>query len=246
MLVEGETAIVTGCWRVKGFEISKKFLQKGAITAGYDLNQKNTDIVKEELQDYVKFERFKCDVSSFRKTREFVVSTASSSGKQIVDILVSNARMGTYTKFIDIETKVWLRVLGLNLTGVFNMCKVVILLMIENSSEVILNISPTNGILTEGMLSPCDISKAGFVLFTNSLTLELGKYGIRVVLISPEFILTEIKQDGKLSEEIIQNYNNNTLIGGYWKAEGISKAFVLLNSKEASFISGSKLVVDGG
>ena len=246
MRLEGKTAIVTGCGRGIGFEISKKFLLEGATVAGCDINQKNMDIVKNELQVHGKFETFKCDVSNFSEVSAFVDSAVSFFGKHRVDILVNNAGIGTFMKFVDIGPELWQRTLDVNLTGAFNMCKAVVPIMIENGSGVILNMSSTNGLLAEEGLSHYNASKAGIVLLTKSLALELGKHGIRAVSICPGFILTEIQREAKLPEEMIQNYINKIPIGRYGKAEDVANAFVFLASNDASFITGSELVVDGG
>ena len=126
------------------------------------------------------------------------------------------------------------------------MCKAVAPIMIENSYGVILNMSSTNGLLAEEGLLHYNVSKAGIVLLTKSLALELGKCGIRAVSVCPGFILTEIQKEAKLPEEMVQNYVNKIPIGRYGKAEDVASAYVFLASDEASFITGCELIVDGG
>ena len=246
MRLKGKTAIVTGCGRGIGFEIAEKFLREGATVAGCDVNQKNIGKAREELQRLGKFEIFKCDVSDSGEVEAFVDSALSFFGKRRADILVNNAGIGTFKKFIDLDAKLWQRTMDVNLTGAFNMCKAVVPIMIENSSGVILNMSSTNGLLAEEGLLHYNASKAGIILLTKSLALELGSSGIRAVSVCPGFILTDIQKEAKLPEDMIRNYVNKIPLGRYCEAGDFAGAYVFLASDEASFITGCELVVDGG
>jgi len=126
------------------------------------------------------------------------------------------------------------------------MCKAVVPIMKENRNGVIINMSSTNGILGEEGLIHYNASKAGIILLTKTLTIELGKFGIRSVSVCPGFILTEIQKEGGVPKEVIDNYIKKIPAGRVGKPEDVANVFAFLASDEASFITGSEVVVDGG
>lgn len=246
MRLSGRNVIVTGCARGIGFEICKKFLIEGAVVAGCDVNQQNLKKARLELQRLGKFEGFGCDVSNFSEVERFVNEAIAFFSERRVDVLVNNAGIGTYKKFLELDVGLWQKTIDVNLTGAFNMSKVIAPIMIENNKGVILSMSSTNGLLAEEGLLHYNTSKAGIILLTKSLALELGKFGIRAVSVCPGFIYTELLKEAKLPRDMVENYVNKIPLGRYGKTDDVANAYVFLASDEASFISGCELIVDGG
>jgi 3-oxoacyl-[acyl-carrier protein] reductase len=100
-------------------------------------------------------------------------------------------------------------------------------------------------VATKG-LAHYNASKAGGVLLTKTMAIELAPYNIRVNSVCPGFILTELQLESGMSEETIQDYTSLIPLNRYGRVEEVANAFAFLASEEASFITGTELVVDGG
>jgi 3-oxoacyl-[acyl-carrier protein] reductase len=246
MNLKGKNAIVTGCGRGIGFEIAKKFLEDGCKVFGCDLDKARVVNAKEKLHGIGDIEMVNCDISSPESVEHFIKAAVEYFGERRIDILANNAGIAPFSMFEDITIDTWRRTLDVNLTGTFNMCKAVTPIMKENHYGVIVNMASTNGILGEEGLIHYNASKAGIILLTKTLAIELGKYGIRSVSICPGFILTELQKEGGVPEEVIKNYIKKIPAGRVGTPRDVANAFAFAASDEASFITGSEIVVDGG
>ena len=246
MRLKGKNAIVTGCGRGIGFEIAKKFLEEGCRVFGCDVDIKRIENAKERLGRDGEIEIVKCDISDENSVKNFIEQGISFFGERRIDILANNAGIAPFALFEDLTLDTWRKTIDVNLTGTFNMCKAVTPIMKENRTGVIINMSSTNGILGEEGLIHYNASKAGIILLTKTLTIELGKFGIRAVSVCPGFILTEIQKEGGVPMEVIDDYVKKIPAGRVGKPEDVANVFTFLASDEASFISGSEDVVDGG
>ncbi|MEM0271876.1 MAG: SDR family NAD(P)-dependent oxidoreductase [Thermoprotei archaeon] len=246
MRLEGKNAIVTGCARGIGYSIARKFIEEGARVFGCDINEERISAANRSLDQNKNFLVVRCDVSKPDEVERFIAQACEFFGSDRIDVLVNNAGIAIFRRIEELTYDVWAKTIDVNLTGVFNMCKAVIPLMKKNRKGVIINMSSTNGILAEEGLAHYNASKAGIILLTKTLALELGKYGIRAVSVCPGFILTDIQKEGGLPDEMIQNYVKKIPLGRLGKPDDVASAFVFLASDEASFITGTELVVDGG
>lgn len=244
-MLSGKNAIITGIARGIGFEIGKKFLLEGATVAGCDINQEKIPIARNELRKYGKIEIFECDVSQSSEVNRFVESSIRFFGTRKIDVLINDAGIASFHRFEDISEETWKRTLDVNLTGSFNMCKAVVPIMKENKKGVIVNMSSTNGFLAEAGMAHYNASKAGIILLTKTLALELGRYGIRAVSVCPGFIVTDLVRE-QIPEKVMLEYTKDIPLGRVGNPEDVANAFAFLASDDASYISGTELVVDGG
>jgi 3-oxoacyl-[acyl-carrier protein] reductase len=246
MNLSGKNVIVTGCGRGIGFEIAKKFLEEGSKVFGCDIERNRMEKASNSLIKFGEFKMIDCDISSQKNVEQLVKDAINFFGERRIDVLANNAGIAPFSMFEDVTIDTWKKTLDINLTGTFNMCKAVTPIMKENNKGVILNMASTNGILGEEGLIHYNASKAGIILLTKTLALELGKYGIRAVSICPGFILTELQKEGGLPEEVIANYSKKIPLGRVGNPREVANAFAFAASDEASFITGSEIVVDGG
>ena len=246
MNLKGKNAIVTGCGRGIGFEIAKKFLEDGCRVFGCDIEKSRIENAGNLLRKFGDFEMIYCDISDHESVDHFIKAAVDYFGERRIDILANNAGIAPFSMFEDLTLGTWKRTLDVNLTGTFNMCKAVTPIMKEKHHGVIVNMASTNGILGEEGLIHYNASKAGIILLTKTLAIELGKYGIRSVSICPGFILTELQKEGGVPEEVIKNYIKKIPTGRVGTPRDVANAFAFAASDEASFITGSEIVVDGG
>src|SRR5215216_6540241 len=147
---------------------------------------------------------------------------------------------------VDVASRRDVETLAINLTGVFLCSQVVAAEMKNQGSGAIVNMGSTNGILGEEGLAHYNASKAGVILLTKTMAIELAPHNVRVNSVCPGFILTELQLESGMSEETIQDYTSLIPLNRYGRVEEVASAFAFLASDEASFITGTELVVDGG
>ena len=245
MHLTGKKAIVTGSSRGIGFEIAKTLLEEGAIVAGCGTSENTISKAREALKAIGKSEMFVCNVPDPNSVKEFVEKAITFFGERKIDILVNNAGIAITKEFVDLDIELWEKTMGINLTGIFNISKVVVPLMISEKSGVIINIASTNGLRGEEGLLHYNVSKGGVVSFTKTLALELAKFNIRVVSVCPGLIATDILKSA-YTQEALRAYLTKIPLGRLGTPRDVANACVFLASDDAAFITGSELVVDGG
>ncbi|NTZ17386.1 SDR family oxidoreductase [Paenibacillus sp. JMULE4] len=242
--LQNKTAIVTGAGRGIGKAIAKKFLQEGAQVVICDLGETRLHNAAKELSEYGTVHRITVDVTKREQVLELVKFTKTTFGS--IDILANNAGIARFEPFLDITDQNWQDTLNVNLTGVFLCSQLVAHEMKQQHAGVIVNMASTNGILGEKGLAHYNATKAGVILLGKSMAIELAPFNIRVNSVCPGFILTELALEGGMSKEEVQNYTSKIPLNRYGKVEDVANAFAFLASEEASFITGTELVVDGG
>ena len=135
-------------------------------------------------------------------------------------------------------------VICVNLKGVFNCTQAVAPHMINQGSGVILNASSIVGLDGNFGQTNYVATKAGVVGMTKVWARELGRYGIRVNVVAPGFIATEMVQ--AMPEKILAGMKGRTPLNRLGQPEDVANAYLFLASEQASFISGAVLRVDGG
>jgi 3-oxoacyl-[acyl-carrier protein] reductase len=242
--LQGKAAIVTGAGRGIGKAIARKFLQEGAEVLICDLDPGRVEDARGELAALGAVHGEVADVTSREEVEELVGRARREFGR--IDVLVNNAGVALYERFLEITDKDWNDTLAVNLTGVFLCSQVVAREMKERGSGAIVNMASTNGILGEPGLAPYNASKAGVVLLSKTMAIELAPHNIRVNSVCPGFILTDLALEGGMSEEEVRDYTSKIPLNRYGRVEEVANAFAFLASDEASFITGTELVVDGG
>ena len=244
MRLEGKSAIVTGAGRGIGKAIAAKFLQEGAAVFVCDVDRDRLEDAQAELEAYGTVHGLAADVTVREEVEDLVRRARGALGG--IDVLANNAGIARYEPFLEITDKNWNDTLAVNLTGVLLCSQVVAREMLEQGSGAIVNMASTNGILGEPLLAHYNASKAGVVLLSKTMAIELAPHNVRVNSVCPGFILTDLAQEGGMSEDVIREYTAKIPLGRCGRVEEVANAFAFLASDEASFITGAELVVDGG
>jgi NAD(P)-dependent dehydrogenase (short-subunit alcohol dehydrogenase family) len=143
----------------------------------------------------------------------------------------------------------WERVVAVNLTGTFLVCKHALGPMMAQRSGSIINVASIEGIQGTEAGSVYNASKGGVVLLTKNLAIDYGRLGIRANCICPGFIDTPMLQSVMGSEgmaAVRERYEAEHKLGRFGRADEIAAAALFLASDESSFVTGHSLVVDGG
>ena len=239
--------LVTGAGRGIGRNISFALGREGYILALSDIDNSQLGSVQAELVEHgITAEIFSADLSLVGEARRLVKAVVEKFGK--IDLMVNNARSGRRSTFNNETEDNWDLTLSVNLKAVFFLAQAAISFMPKESS--IVNIGSISGKLVSQESPSYQISKAGLLHLTRYLAVNCGS--IRVNSVLPGFIVQDEYRDRYEGESLGQiKYRSivdslHPMGGGPGYADDVANAVVFLASKEAKFITGQSLVVDGG
>lgn len=234
--------IVTGGTKGIGRAISEAFLKAGGrVIAVYCSDDKTAEEFK-SLYPSEKLEVKKLDVSSNQRVKSFFDTLAEK--KEEVSVLVNNAGIRRDSILGMMKYEDWQKVIDVNLTGVFNMCKFGVQNMMSQRYGRIINItSAGRKVGFEGQTNYA-ATKSAVVAFSKSLSREVAKRKITVNCVSPGFIETEMIST--LPEEIVRTYKNMIPLKRFGTPEEVSPVVLFLASECTSYVTGSVYDVDGG
>jgi 3-oxoacyl-[acyl-carrier protein] reductase len=163
-----------------------------------------------------------------------------------IDILVNNAGIWTDGPIESMTDADWARMIGVNLTGAFHLCRAVVPHMRRRGSGSIVNIASTAGLRGEANHSHYAASKGGVIALTKSLAVELAPYGIRVNTVAPGWIRTDMTAEFLTPERINDSLKEPIPLGRPGEPEDVAGPVVFLCSPLARHITGATLNVNGG
>ncbi|MEK6847366.1 MAG: glucose 1-dehydrogenase [Nanoarchaeota archaeon] len=244
MKLKNKVALVTGSSRGIGKAIALSFAKEGAtVIVNYvKSDEKAKETVKEIEKLGSKAIAIKCDVSNEQEVKRMMEKIVENFGK--LDILVNNAGIVYDIPFMEKTLEQVKRTFEVNFNGVFLCSKYAAKVMKKIGSGTIINISSTNGTSTLNPESAdYDASKAAVISLTKNLAEELAP-NIRVNCIAPGWINTDINKD--LPKDYIKEEIEKILVKRFGKPEEIARVATFLASDDASFITRSTIIVDGG
>jgi len=242
--MKNKIAIVTGGGQGIGREIALALARRGATVTIADWNLQPAEAVCEEIRGLgASAMAVKIDVSDPAQVQAMVERVLSVFGR--IDILINNAGIGHAKPFLEISLEEWNRVLAINLTGEFLCAQAVARAMLPRGGGRIVNVASISGQRGGTGRAAYGAAKAGVILLTRVMAVELAARGIAVNAISPG--PTETDQVRQCHDQPTRDaYYERLPIRRYADPAEIAKAAVFLASEEASFVSGHILNVDGG
>ena len=238
--LENKNIIVTGASGGIGNSIIKRLNEAGA-----NILASGTRIEKlEELKkNFEKIKILKFDISQSEKIEEFIENATKELGGSL-DGIINNAGITQDNLAIRMSLDEWQKVININLTSTFLMCKFAIKKMLKNKSGKIVNITSVVGHTGNLGQANYTASKAGIVAMSKSLAIEYAKKNININCISPGFIKTAMtdKIDEKFKEVIISKIPSARL----GDPDDIANAVLFLSSDQSDYINGETIHVNGG
>lgn len=234
--LDGKVAVVTGAASGLGEACAERFAAEGAAVVGLDLHAGPDGGVRVT------------DVTDEAAVAAAVKGVVEEHGRVDVVLNAAGVAGGGPTHLLDAAE--WDRVIRVNLTGTFLVCKHALGPMIEQRSGSIVNIASIEGIEgTEGG-SSYNASKGAVVLLTKNLAIDYGRVGVRVNCICPGFIEGTAMFESVMSMEgmaqVREQYREAHKLARFGRPSEIAGAALFLASDDASFVTGHALVVDGG
>jgi NAD(P)-dependent dehydrogenase (short-subunit alcohol dehydrogenase family) len=251
----GLIAVVTGAAQGLGLAISKRLAHDGATVIMADLQQARTETEANLLrQDHLDVHAAPLDVADSDRVTAFFDTVVTQHGR--VDILVNNAGVGqTVTPSVDLSDKEWHRVLNVTLTGTFYCCRAAGSIMERQESGSIVNISSINGQNPAALVAAYNVAKAGVIMLTRTLALELAASGVRVNAVCPGPVYTDfnksIMDQRRRSlditlEEMVERVRKSVPLGRWGEPEDIAHGVAFLCNPASSWVTGEVLRVSGG
>jgi len=239
MNLKNKKIIITGATGGIGHSLVKKFFENGSIILASGTNEDKLSKLKDEFNN-IQIEKFKLD--EHKNIEAFIDKADQKLGG--LDILVNNAGINLDNLSIRLSEENWKKVLDVNLTATFLMCKYAIKKMLKNKYGKIINITSIVG--HTGNLGQANYaaSKAGIVAFSKTLAIEYAKKNININCVSPGFIKTEMTN--KINEEFKKMLISKIPSGDLGSGEDVSNCVAFLASDMANYINGETIHVNGG
>jgi len=239
MNLKKKKILITGATGGIGHSLVKKFHELGSIILATGTNQDKLNKLKKEFNN-IHIKQFKLDEHS--KIEEFIDSCHNDL--EGLDVLINNAGITLDNLSIRLADENWKKVIDINLTSTFLMCKYSIKKMLKKRYGKIINITSIVG--HTGNLGQANYaaSKAGIIGFSKSLAIEYAKKNININCISPGFIKTDMTD--KINEDFKKILIAKIPSGDLGTGEDIANCSAFLSSEMSDYITGETIHVNGG
>ncbi|MBR4506781.1 MAG: 3-oxoacyl-[Bacteroidales bacterium] len=244
MILENKTAIITGATRGIGHAIAVRFAKEGCNVAfcGRTRNEKMIAVEQELSALGVKAKGYATDVADYDSAQAFVKEVLADFGK--VDILVNNAGITDDSAVKRMTEEQFDRVMHTNLKSVFCMTKAIQPAMWRQGHGAIVNIGSVVGIAGNYNQANYAASKAGIIGFSKSCAKEFAARNIRVNVVCPGFIETEMTAE--VPKELMATWCSRIPMKRPGTADEVAQACVFLASDMCPYITSHVMPVCGG
>lgn len=248
MKLQGRVSIITGSASGIGRASAKEFAKEGALVVVADINLAGAqETVKQIEAAGGAALAVKTDVADPESVKDLVEQTLRSFGQ--INVLFNNAAIRVNKTVEDTTVEEWNREISVNLGGVF-LCSKFIMPHLRKTKGCIVNMASVNGFFVEPQCAGYCATKGGIIALTKAMAIDHGKEGIRVNCICPGYI------DAGLAWEYFEVQPNPAearkaagKLHALWRIgqpEEVARVAVFLASDDASFMTGSAVVVSGG
>ena len=244
MRLKDKVVVVTGGTRGIGKAIVETFAREGAQVLFTYL--KNETLAK-EIEINLKKEQakalgFKVDVKNYSQVDQWKESVLDDYGK--IDILINNAGIIKDKALAMMSKSEWEDVIDANLNGLFHITKAFIVTFLKQRQGSIINISSLSGIIGISRQTNYAASKGGMISFSKSLAKEVAPYNVRVNVVAPGFIHTDMTKG--LKEDYLKQIMPQIPLGRFGDPNEVAKTALFLATEKSSYITGQVIRVDGG
>ena len=239
--MNNKVAFVTGGAKGIGSAIVKRLIKDGyKVAFTYNNSEEKANSLANEFGENCK--AYKLDITDSNAVKTVVDDIEKDFGE--IHILVNNAGVAEQALFTDITDEMWHRMIETNLSGAFYCSRAVLKYMINRKSGKIINISSIWGETGGSCEVHYSASKSGLIGMTKALAKEVGLSGITVNSVSPGVILTDMTSH--FDEETMNALKEETPLNKIGTPEDVAGAVSFLASKDADFITGQNISVNGG
>jgi dihydroanticapsin dehydrogenase len=247
--VEGKACLVTGAASGIGLATAQRLASEGGRVLCVDIDRVGAERCANAIREAQgEAQALTADVGERQSVSEAVARCVDLYGS--IDVLVNNAGVNLPGVFHEADDSVIDRTLAVNLKGQIYACQAAIPHMLEAGGGSIINVSSVNGVVAEPYLSIYAASKGGVVMLSRGIALDYAKAGIRCNVVCPGWVDTPINHAhaallGGL-EHVYATIDSFQPIGRPGTPDEIANLILFLASDEASFMTGSVILIDGG
>lgn len=254
--LKGKTSIITGAASGIGKAISYRFAEAGSNLILLDIDEKGLSNTLDLIKDFTNLKKtYIIDLSRKEKIDNFWNNSFNSQDSRLPDILINNAGIYPFKKYLSIDENFYAKTLEINLNSVFWMCQNFIKKR-EKEGGIIINVSSIEAVVPfKEDMAHYSISKSGVIALTRALSRDYGKKGFRINGVMPGAIKTPGTMSLfksallKFQLDLIKTgieFKSRLPAGRWGEADEVAKAVLFLASDLASYIHGVMLPVDGG
>jgi 2-hydroxycyclohexanecarboxyl-CoA dehydrogenase len=250
--LQGKAAIVTGAGGGIGAATAQLFCAEGARVLLVDMDAAALERTGARIREQVpgaSVQLLAANVAEPASATEAAKQCVEAFGR--IDVLVNNASMRNYASFADATPEEWHAVAGVNMVGTASFCRAALPHLRQAGQAAIVNVSSCYAVKGRKGMALYDATKAAIVAMTRTLAFEETPNGVRCNVVCPGSTLTDFHVNrtqaaGKSVEELKTQRQDTSLLGRWAEPMEIAWPILWLASDEASFITGTTLVVDGG
>ena len=250
--VEGRVAIITGGAGGIGSAIGKVMAREGASVLLVDSDAEALEAVERELraeQADAKLATLVADMGEEANAAQIVGKARDELGP--VDTLVNCAGMRSYEALAEARTETWNRILAVNLLSYAWLTQAAIEDLRSSGRGSVVNVSSTHAVNPRAGMGQYDVTKAGIVSMTKTLAFEEARHGIRANAVCPGLTFTPFHRRraeaaGRTQDDINREAEGGCLMGRWADPMEIAYPVLWLASDEASYMTASVIMVDGG
>ena len=237
-------ALVSGGSRGIGRAVVQKFAEQGYNVALCFRSQQQAaeEVADEASRAGAKVLVKQVDVADPQEVRAFVAQTESELGP--LTTVVTSAGIIRDKSLLTMGDDDWNAVLETDLTGTFQVCRMAIFPMMKRRYGSIVNISSVSGVHGNPGQTNYSAAKAGVIGFSKALAAEIGRYGVRVNVVTPGYIATDMTNG--MSEDARSAMLHRIPLGRWGEADEVAELVSFLSSDRAAYITAGVFPVDGG
>ena len=248
----GRVAIITGAAGGIGSAAALLFCEEGASLVMVDLPDSPLQAVVDGILKKIptaQIEMVFADVGQEASLKIIVESAVRRFQK--IDILVNNAGVRAYEALAQTTASTWEKILSVNLLSYAYLIRECLPYLRSSGHASVVNISSTHAVNPRSGMGQYDVAKAGIVSMTKTLAFEEASHGVRVNAVCPGLTLTPFhvkraQAQGKTEQDLRQEDVTHNIQKRWSDPREIAYPILWLASSEASFVTGSVLMVDGG
>lgn len=239
-----EIALVTGASRGIGRACALQLAKDGFdIAFCYRSASDAAESLKKEIEALDRrVVAFACDVSDYEAVQKMLEEIDEKLGD--LSVIVNNAGIVKDNPMVMLPKEDWEAVLSTNLDSVFNVCRGAVFRFMKQKRGCIINMSSVAGVYGNPAQTNYAASKAGIIGLSKSLAKEVGAYGIRVNVVAPGFIKTDMTVD--LPQKVVDRVMPNIPLKRLGESQEVAELVSFLASDRAQYITAQVIHVDGG
>lgn len=239
--LDGKVALITGGASGIGRATAQRYVEAGASVMVADLDRATVETTAADIGG--KAAGVACNVADSAAADAAVAATVERFGR--LDVLCNIAGILRFENTHEVSDELWAQIIGVNLTGTFNMSRAALRVMLPRGAGSILNTTSSAAFRASAWASAYGASKAGVIGFTKALAVEYGRQGIRCNCVAPAGVKTPMIDDFRVPEggdfKLVERI---MAFDGELDPTDIANTFVFLATDEADRLNGTCISVD--